>query len=68
MNTTVQLSTELLRGSFGGDSYVALQCTNNIFTEVYTCWTTSTFLQIPCPESVQSEDSCNSEYLSILSL
>jgi ribonuclease T2 len=68
MNTTDQLSTELLRGSFGGDSYVALQCTNNIFTEVYTCWTTSTFLQIPCPESVQSEDSCNSEYLSILSL
>jgi ribonuclease T2 len=66
INTTDSLSTSDLRNAFGGSTYTALQCTNtNILTGVYTCWSHSPVLQIECPESVQSEDTCSGEYLTI---
>lgn len=59
----------MLRGSFGGASYTALQCSNtNILTGVYTCWSASPVVQIECHKSVQSEDTCSSEYLTIVAL
>lgn len=69
INTTNTLSTSMLRESFGGLSYTALQCSNtNILTGVYTCWSASPVAQIECPKSVQTEDTCSSEYLTIIAL
>lgn len=69
LNTTNSLSSNSLRDSMGGSSHAALQCSkSNILTGVYTCWTQSPFLQIECPKSVQTEDTCSSQYLTILSL
>ena len=68
-NTSGTLSTSMLRDSFGGSAYTALQCSNtNILTGVYTCWSHSPVLQIECPKSVQSEDNCSAEYLTIVAL
>ena len=69
INTTDSLSTSDLRNALGGSTYAALQCSNtNILTGVYTCWSHSPVLQIECPQSVQSEDTCSSEYLNIVAL
>lgn len=69
INTTNSLSASDLRNAFGGSTYTALQCSNtNILTGVYTCWSHSPVLQIECPKSVQSEDTCSGEYLTIVHL
>lgn len=69
LNTKNSLSTTTLRDSFGGSSYASLQCSNtNILTGVYTCWSYSPVLQIECPKSVQSEDTCSAEYLTVSAL
>jgi len=69
INTTNSLSASTLRDSFGGSAYTALQCSNtNILTGVYTCWSHSPVLQIECPESVQSEDTCSADNLTIINL
>lgn len=69
INTTNSLSSESLRDSFGGETFAILQCSKtNILTGVYTCWSQSPVAQIECPKSVQSEDTCTSQYLSVVSL
>ena len=69
INTTNSLSANELRNSYGGSQYCVLQCSNkNIFTGLYTCWAESPVIQIECPSSVQSEDTCSSQYLTIVSL
>jgi len=67
INTTDSLATSDLRSSLGGPTYAALQCSDtDILTGVYTCWSHSPVLQIECPASVQSEDTCSAEYLTII--
>ena len=69
INTTNSLSANTLRNSFGGSTYAALQCSSsNILTGVYTCWSHSPVLQIECPTSVQKEDTCSCQYLTVVSL
>ena len=69
INTTNSLKTDTLRSSVGGSTYSALQCSSsNILTGVYTCWSHSPVLQIECPTSVQKEDTCSSQYLTVVSL
>jgi ribonuclease T2 len=66
INTTNALSSASLRDSLGGSTYAALQCSDtDILTGVYTCWSHIPVLQIECPASVQSEDTCTAEYLTI---
>jgi len=69
INTTSSLNVDDLRDAFGGESYVALKCDNsNIFTEAYTCWSQNDIVQMECPSSVLSEDTCKSKYIAIYSL
>ena len=55
------VSANDLRTSFGGSEYVALQCSNQHLTGVYTCWNQDHGIptyQIKCPASVSNEDTC----------
>jgi ribonuclease T2 len=69
INTINSFAASDLRNAFGGSTYTALQCSNtNILTGVYTCWSHSPVLQIECPKSVQSEDTCSADKLTIINL
>lgn len=55
------ISGTILRNSFGGNDFVALQCSNQHLTGIYTCWSQTNGIpmsQIPCPSSVINEDTC----------
>jgi len=55
------VSATELRNSFGGSDYVALQCSNQHLTGLYTCWNQIDGIptyQMKCPTSVSKEDSC----------
>ena len=66
------MSTNVLRDSFGGADYVALQCKNQMLNGIYTCWNQTKgepTVQIKCPKSVIAEDTCvHSENVAILSI
>ena len=66
------ISADALRIGFGGASYVALQCNNQILNGAYTCWgqtNNSPSVQIACPVSVVKEDTCtDSDSIIVISL
>jgi ribonuclease T2 len=57
-NVGNNISIENIRDSFGGQSYVSLQCTDMMLMGAYTCWDTYNYIQIKCPDEVIKEDSC----------
>ena len=66
------MTANALRESMGGLQYASLQCKHQQLTGVYTCWNQTNnipSIQIQCPKSVISEDTCiSSEEIVILSL
>lgn len=66
------MSAGILREHMGGSQYVVLQCNQQILNGIYTCWNQQDHvpsIQIPCPKSVLSEDTCvSSDEIIILSL
>ena len=70
-NIGKNISAYELRDEFGGKEYVSLQCNDYVLVGAYTCWGQTNGVpssQIVCPSSVQSEDTCDDDYVFIESL
>jgi len=69
----LNISASSLRDSYGGASYVSLQCSGSSYLSgTYTCYSRNTDgtvgAQTACPSDVIAEDTCTSTTLTISSL